>query len=71
VPAYEAEFQRRGWRLSAGIDRVYVNDKARRELGWSPRHDFRFAMERLREDTEYRSPLACAIGLQAHSTPPA
>jgi UDP-glucose 4-epimerase len=26
----------RGWRLFSGIDRVYVNDHARRELGWHP-----------------------------------
>jgi UDP-glucose 4-epimerase len=71
VPAYEAEYQRRGWRLPPCIDRVYVNDKAQRELGWSPRHDFRFAMERLREGADYRSPLARAIGPRAQSTPPA
>jgi UDP-glucose 4-epimerase len=40
VPGYEAEYERRGWRMFAGIDRVYVNDRARSELGWQPRFDF-------------------------------
>jgi len=62
VPDFEAEYQRRGWRLPQGIDRVYVNDKARRELGWSPRHDFASAIARLQAGEDYRSPLARAIG---------
>src|SRR5215475_14335570 len=40
VPGYEAEYARRGWKMAPGIDRVYVNERARRELGWQPRHDF-------------------------------
>jgi UDP-glucose 4-epimerase len=40
VPEYAAEYARRGWRMFPGIDRVYVNELARRELGWRPRWDF-------------------------------
>jgi UDP-glucose 4-epimerase len=69
VPACEAEYQRRGWRLLPGIDRVYVNDKARRELGWAPRYDFGSAIERLREGNDYRSPLARAIGTGSRPDP--
>jgi UDP-glucose 4-epimerase len=25
VPAYEAEYERRGWKMFPGIERVYVN----------------------------------------------
>ena len=39
-----------------GIDRVYVNDRARAELGWQPRHDFRALMARLRAGEDIRSP---------------
>lgn len=67
VPAFEAEYQRRGWRLFPGIDRVYVNDKARRELGWSPRHDFASAIARLQAGEDYRSPLARAIGSKGYA----
>lgn len=37
VPGLEAAFRSRGWPLPASIDRVYVIDKARRELGYAPR----------------------------------
>jgi nucleoside-diphosphate-sugar epimerase len=62
VPDYEAEYARRGWIMPAGIDRVYVNDKARAELGWRPRHDFAALIARLRQDGDFQSPLARAIG---------
>lgn len=34
VPDYEAEYERRGWQMFPSIGRVYVNDRARNELGW-------------------------------------
>ena len=66
VPAYEAEYARRGWKMVPGIDRVYVNDRARRDLGWAPRHDFRFIVERLAADEDIRSPLARAVGTKGY-----
>ncbi len=62
VPDYEDVYARRGWALFPSIERVYVNERARRELGWSPRYDFRAAIERLAEGADPRSPLALAIG---------
>jgi nucleoside-diphosphate-sugar epimerase len=38
APALVAAFAARGWNLPARIDRVYVNHRARAELGWAPRH---------------------------------
>ena len=49
-----------------GIDRVYVNDRARAELGWQPRHDFRALIARLRTDEDIRSPLAREIGSKGY-----
>ena len=49
VPGFEAEYRRRGWALAGGIDRVYVNAKARAELHWQPRHDFATAIQRRRD----------------------
>lgn len=40
LPWAEQEFSKRGWRLPASIDRVYVIEKARHVLGWQPRHNF-------------------------------
>jgi UDP-glucose 4-epimerase len=66
VPEYEQEYARRGWAVVPGIDRVYVNDKARAELGWRPRHDFRSLIWRLKADDDIRSPLAREIGSKGY-----
>jgi UDP-glucose 4-epimerase len=39
VPEYENEYQRHSWKMFPGIDRVYVNELARQELGWRPQYD--------------------------------
>ena len=36
-PDYEEIYARRGWKMLPSLDRVYVNSRARRELGWEPR----------------------------------
>jgi UDP-glucose 4-epimerase len=61
VPDYEAEYERRGWKMFPRIGRVYVNDRARNELGWQPRHDFGHIIGRLRAGDDPRSPLARLI----------
>jgi nucleoside-diphosphate-sugar epimerase len=59
-----------GWRLFPTLDRVYVNDRARRELGWSPRYDFRAAVELAAADGDPRSPLARAVGAKGYHPRP-
>ncbi|RPE81452.1 NAD-dependent epimerase/dehydratase family protein [Vulcaniibacterium tengchongense] len=66
VPEYAEEYARRGWRLPPRLDRVYVNERARRELGWRPRYDFRHLLERLRLGEDYRSPLARQVGAKGY-----
>jgi nucleoside-diphosphate-sugar epimerase len=66
VPDYEAEYARRGWRIFPGIDRVYVNERARKDLGWRPRHDFGYVLDRLRAGMDFRSPLARAVGSKGY-----
>lgn len=65
-PGAEAEYQRRGWSLPHSLDRVYVNDRARAKLGWQPKYDFDHLIRRLRENEDYRSPLAAAIGAKLY-----
>lgn len=65
-PAYEAEYARRGWQMVPGIDRVYVNERARNELGWQPRFDFRLLIDRLRTGKDIRSPLARLVGSKGY-----
>ncbi|WP_225768080.1 NAD(P)-dependent oxidoreductase [Inquilinus sp. Marseille-Q2685] len=66
VPGHEAEYARRGWRMLPSIDRVYVNDRARAELGWQPRHDFRAVIDRLRTGGALWSPLARLVGSKGY-----
>lgn len=66
VPAFEAEYARRGWQLPAGIDRVYVNARAREDLGWRPRHDFSALLRRLGEGGGVLSALAQRIGAKGY-----
>jgi len=65
-PGCEAIYRRRGWRLPPGIDRVYDNRRAREELGWRPRYDFRHALDCLRRDEDFFSPLARQIGAKGY-----
>jgi UDP-glucose 4-epimerase len=63
---YEEEYRRRGWSMLPSIDRVYVNELAKKELGWQPRHDFRTVLQRLRAGEDFRSPLAQVIGSKGY-----
>lgn len=65
-PGYIAEYRRRGWHMFPSLDRVYSNAKARKLLGWQPRYDFAHALELLRQDQDYRSPLTHAIGAKGY-----
>ena len=48
------------------IDRVYVNERARTELGWQPRYDFRSLIERLRTGEDPSSPMARLVGSKGY-----
>jgi UDP-glucose 4-epimerase len=65
-PDYEAVYAQRGWKMFPTIERVYVNDRARRELGWSPRYDFRLVLDRVAAGDDPRSPLAREIGAKGY-----
>jgi len=66
VPEYRDVFAARGWRMLPALDRVYVNEKARRLLGWRPRYDFARALARVAAGEEWRSPLAVAVGSKGY-----
>jgi UDP-glucose 4-epimerase len=65
-PGYEAVFEPRGWRMFDAIERVYVNARAREELGWEPVYDFGRALELVAAGEDPRSPLARAIGAKGY-----
>jgi UDP-glucose 4-epimerase len=66
VPGYQAEYERRGWRMLPTIERVYVNDRARHELGWQPRYDFAYVLGRLAAGDDPQSPLARLVGAKGY-----
>jgi UDP-glucose 4-epimerase len=65
-PAYEAIYAQRGWRMFPSLERVYVNERARRELGWTPRYGFAHVLDRLAAGEDHRSPLAAAVGAKGY-----
>jgi nucleoside-diphosphate-sugar epimerase len=66
TPVYTDVYARLGWRMHQHIDRVYVNEKARNELGWQPRYDFKHIIERLQQGETFRSPLAMQVGVKGY-----
>jgi UDP-glucose 4-epimerase len=66
APDYREIYQRLGWRMFPTIDRVYVNDRARDELGWRPRVDFAYALGQLKDGLDYRSELARTVGFKGY-----
>ena len=65
-PDFDDVFSARGWRMFPAIERVYVNERARTDLGWSPRYDFRHALDRLAEDADPFSPLTRTVGAKGY-----
>jgi nucleoside-diphosphate-sugar epimerase len=66
VPHYMDIYRALGWKMFDVIDRVYVNDAARRDLGWRPRFDFEFVLASLKEGQFPQSELSQAIGSKGY-----
>ena len=69
-PDYQAEYARRGWRMFPSVGRVYVNARARADLGWTPRYDFRSVLDALKAGEDPSSPLARLIGAKGYHDAP-
>src|SRR5687767_9870848 len=65
-PECEEIYRQRGWRMLPGIDRLYVNHRAQKELNWRPRYDFQYILDRLRRGEDVFSPLAKAVGSKGY-----
>ncbi len=66
VPAFARAYAQRGWHMFPGIERVYVNERARRELGWRPKYDFAYLIEQLQTGQDTRSELSRAVGCKPY-----
>lgn len=65
-PDYEDVYRDRGWTMFPSIERVYSNERARRDLGWLPRYGFKQALEALAAGRDPRSELALSIGAKGY-----
>ncbi|WCB95073.1 nucleotide-sugar epimerase [Baekduia alba] len=69
-PHYAELYAQRGWTMFPTIERVYDNARAREVLGWTPRWDFAYALDRLAAGEEARSALAVAVGAKGYHAAP-
>lgn len=63
---FEPAFAALGWQMQSEMDRVYLNAKARAELGWAPKHDFESVLARVTSGGPVLSDLARAIGVKGY-----
>jgi UDP-glucose 4-epimerase len=66
APEYPSIYSARGWTMLPVLDRVYVNDLAREQLGWRPQYDFRRALAAIAAGADWRSPLAREVGSKGY-----
>jgi UDP-glucose 4-epimerase len=66
VPEYLEVYEQRGWKMFPSIDRVYVNERARKELGWQPKFDFKYLLQHIKYNNDLRSQLAIQIGAKGY-----
>ncbi len=69
-PTFELEYRKRDWRMFPSIDRVYVNERARRELGWQPRYDFESRLRALAAGADPTSELSRVVGAKGYHRSP-
>ncbi|MGL4617943.1 MAG: NAD-dependent epimerase/dehydratase family protein [Chroococcidiopsis sp.] len=65
-PDYEEVYARQNWKMFPSIERIYVNERARTELGWCPRYDFRHVLDNLKAGADPCSPLARTVGSKGY-----
>lgn len=65
-PRFEEIYAGLGWRMFPSIDRVYVNTRARGDLGWEPRIDFGEVLRRLAHQESLQSALADEVGMKGY-----
>ncbi|MBW0014677.1 MAG: NAD(P)-dependent oxidoreductase [Mycobacterium sp.] len=67
VPLAADVWRERGWRFPQRLDRVYVNTRARHELGWSPRFDLNAIAARVAHGDPVRTPLSQLVGVKEYA----
>ena len=65
-PEMQEIYARQNWKMFSQIGRVYVNEKARTELAWNPKYDFKHVLECIKNEKEFRSSLALQVGAKGY-----
>jgi UDP-glucose 4-epimerase len=65
-PAYEKIYIQLGWQMFDKIDRVYVNEAARKDLGWQPKYDFGYILASLKNGSYPRSRISELVGSKGY-----
>lgn len=65
-PQYKEIYRAKNWKMFSEIDRVYVNEKARRDLQWEPKYDFGYVLQCISEGRDFRSELAQNVGSKGY-----
>lgn len=65
-PGFQATYATRGYRMFPSIDRVYVNTRGRRALGWHPKYDFGQILAQIAAGEPIGSPLARTVGIKGY-----
>ncbi|MEM1328707.1 MAG: NAD(P)-dependent oxidoreductase [Bacteroidota bacterium] len=65
-PSIDAIFEANNWQLLPTVGRVYVNEKARKQLGWQPKYDFQYVLHCLVKGKDFRSELARQVGVKGY-----
>jgi UDP-glucose 4-epimerase len=66
TPEFGDVYARLGWKMFPTLDRVYANDRARRDLGWHPRYDFAHVLSQVARGAEHGSELARVVGFKGY-----
>lgn len=66
VPEFLDVYESLGWKMFDRIDRVYVNEAARVDLGWMPKYDFNHVLAQHREGRSPMSEIAATVGSKGY-----
>ena len=65
-PDFAEIYAQQNWTMFPSLDRVYVNERARRDLGWQPKYDFRHVLDSIKAGVDFFSPLAREVGSKVY-----
>lgn len=66
VPNYLEIYTQLGWKMFDKINRVYINEAARVDLGWQPKYDFAYILECLQKGGYPKSPISETVGSKGY-----